>query len=93
LALQSDLSDEVFNVASGSETSLNELAAALLKVMGSDLQPEYGPERTVNPVSRRLADTSKAERMLGFKAQIGLEEGLSQLVEWWQMNKKVEVEA
>jgi len=93
LALQSDLSDEVFNVASGSETSLNELAAALLKVMGSDLQPEYGPERTVNPVSRRLADISKAERMLGFKAQIGLEEGLSQLVEWWRMNTKVEVEA
>jgi len=93
LALQSDMSDEVFNVASGSETSLNDLAAALLKVMGSALQPEYGPERTVNPVSRRLADTSKAERMLGFKSQIGLEEGLSQLVDWWRMNKKVEVEA
>jgi UDP-glucose 4-epimerase len=92
LALQSDVSDEVFNVASGSETSLNELAAALLKVMGSGLQPEYGPERTVNPVSRRLADTSKAETMLGFKAQISLEQGLSQLVEWWRMNKKVEVE-
>jgi UDP-glucose 4-epimerase len=93
LAMQSDLSDEVFNVASGSETSLNELAAVLLKVMDSDLQPEYGPERTVNPVSRRLADTSKAERLLGFKAQVGLEEGLSQLVEWWRMNKKVEAEA
>jgi UDP-glucose 4-epimerase len=93
LALQSDVSDEVFNVASGSETSLNELAEALLKVMGSVLQPEYGPERTVNPVSRRLADTSKAERVLGFKAQISLEEGLSQLVEWWRINKKVEVEA
>jgi UDP-glucose 4-epimerase len=93
LALQSDLSDEVFNVASGFETSLNDLAAALLKVMDSDLQPEYGPERTVNPVSRRLADTSKAERMLGFKARIGLEEGLSQLVEWWRMSKKMEVEA
>jgi UDP-glucose 4-epimerase len=93
LAMQSDLSDEVFNVASGFETSLNELAAVLLKVMDSDLLPEYGPERTVNPVSRRLADTSKAERLLGFKAQVGLEEGLSQLVEWWRMNKKVEAEA
>ncbi|MEC4749596.1 NAD-dependent epimerase/dehydratase family protein [Methylomicrobium sp. Wu6] len=87
LALQSDVSDEVFNVASGSETSLNELAAALLNVMSSDLQPEYGPERTVNPVSRRLADTSKAGRLLGFQAQVGLEDGLSQLVDWWRMNK------
>jgi UDP-glucose 4-epimerase len=88
LALQSDVSDEVFNVASGSETSLNELAAALLKVMDSDLQPEYGPERTVNPVSRRLADTSKAEKMLGFRSQVGLEEGLSRLVDWWRLSNK-----
>lgn len=88
LALQSDVSDEVFNVASGEETSLNDLAATLLKVMGSDLKPEYGPERTVNSVSRRLADTQKAEQMLGFKARVGLEEGLATLVDWWQASKK-----
>ena len=87
LALQSDLTDDVFNIASGSETSLNDLAKALLKVMGSDLQPEYGPERTVNPVSRRLADTSKAEELLGFRAQVSLEDGLSQLVNWWRANQ------
>ena len=84
LALLSDASDEVFNVASGEETSLNDLAAALLRVMDSDLKPEYGPERTINSVSRRLADTSKAEQMLGFKATIGLEVGLARLVEWWR---------
>jgi len=84
LALQSDVSEEVFNVASGTETTLNELAAALLKVMGSKLQPEYGPERSVNPVSRRLADISKAKRLLGFNARVGLEEGLDRLVEWWR---------
>ncbi|HVN85470.1 MAG TPA: NAD-dependent epimerase/dehydratase family protein [Candidatus Binatia bacterium] len=87
LALQSDVADDVFNVGSGSETSLNELAAALLKVMGSNLRPEYGPERQVNPVPRRLADTTKAERMLGFRAQFGLVDGLSRLVEWWQANR------
>jgi UDP-glucose 4-epimerase len=87
LALQSDLGDDVFNVASGTETSLNDLAAALLKVMGSDLKPEYGPERKVNPVSRRLADTTKAEKMLGFRAEVDLEEGLRRLVGWWQAAK------
>jgi UDP-glucose 4-epimerase len=87
LALQSDLTDDVVNIASGSETSLNDLAKALLKVMGSDLQPEYGPERAVNPVSRRLADTSKAEELLGFRAQVSLEDGLSQLVNWWRANQ------
>jgi UDP-glucose 4-epimerase len=87
LALQSELSDDVFNIASGTETSLNDLAAALLKVMGSDLQPEYGEARTVNPVSRRLADMTKAEQVLGFKAQVGLEDGLFRLVEWWRANQ------
>jgi UDP-glucose 4-epimerase len=88
LALKSDVSDDVFNIASGQETSLNELAAALLKVMGSNLQPEYGAERKVNPVSRRLADVSKAHRALGFKAQVKLEDGLSRLVDWWRANRQ-----
>jgi len=88
LALASDVSDEIFNVASGVETSLNELAAALLKVMGSALKPEYGPERKVNPVSRRLADISKAEKLLGFRATVSLEDGLRRLVQWWQVNRE-----
>ena len=90
IALQSDVSDDVFNVASGVETSLNELAAALLRVMRSDLKSEYGPERKVNPVSRRLADTSKAENVLGFRATVGLEDGLARLVEWWRVNQEMQ---
>ncbi len=88
LALQSDVTDEVFNVASGTETSLEELARALLKVMGSDLGLEYGPERSVNAVPRRLADTDKARRELGFESQVKLEEGLERLVAWWQANRE-----
>jgi nucleoside-diphosphate-sugar epimerase len=88
VALASDVKDEVFNIASGTETSLNELAAALLKVMGSNLKPEYGPERKVNPVSRRLADISKARRLLGFEPTVDLEEGLVRLVAWWESNRR-----
>jgi UDP-glucose 4-epimerase len=89
LALASDLGDDVFNVASGTETSLNELAQALLNVMGSDLKPIYGPERSVNPVARRLADTTRAKNLLGFTSSIGLEDGLARLVEWWHHNKSM----
>ena len=89
LALQSDVTDDVFNVGSGRETSLNELADALLATMNSTLRPEYGPERKVNPVPRRLADTTKAERLLGFRAQVDLREGLARLVEWWRANATV----
>jgi UDP-glucose 4-epimerase len=91
LALVSEVSDEVFNIASGTETSLNELADALLSVMGSRLKPEYGPERKVNPVARRLADTTKARAMLGFEAQVGLEEGLRRLVKWWRATRVVPI--
>ena len=84
LAAEADVTDEMFNVASGVETSLDQLARTLLDVMGSDLEPEYGPERAVNNVSRRLADTSAAAERLGFTAEIDLHEGLRRLVEWWQ---------
>jgi UDP-glucose 4-epimerase len=84
LAAESDATDDVFNVASGVETSLDDLARTLLKVMGSDLSPEYGPERKVNNVSRRLASTDAAGDRIGFRAEIDLEEGLRRLVDWWR---------
>jgi len=87
LAARAGVTDQVFNVASGSETSLTELAHALLRVMGSSLQPEYGPERKVNPVPRRLADTRAAERLLGFCSQVRLQDGLHRLVDWWQRER------
>jgi UDP-glucose 4-epimerase len=88
LAAQADVTDEVFNVASGTETSLLELAHLLLKVMGrEDLEIEFGPERGVNKVPRRLADTTLARERLGFEAQIGLEDGLRALVEWWRAER------
>ncbi|KOP25821.1 NAD-dependent epimerase [Hapalosiphon sp. MRB220] len=88
LAAKADVTDEVFNVASGVESSLNDLAYSLAKVMGSDLQPEYGPERKVNPVQRRLADVSKAQKLLSFAAEVSLEEGLRRLVNWWRSEKQ-----
>jgi len=59
----------------------------LLRVMDSDLGVEHGPERAANKVSRRLADTSLARDQIGFEAQVGIEEGLSQLVAWWRAER------
>ena len=81
-AMESEVTDEVFNVASGTETSLLELLNAVLRVTGSKLEPEFLPARSVNPVPRRLADTKKAENLLGFKARVGVEEGLRRLIAW-----------
>lgn len=87
LAAKADVTDEVFNIASGQETSLLELAQMLSKVMGSDIPPHHGPERKVNGVTRRLADISKARDMIGFEAKISMEEGLRDLVEWWRRER------
>jgi UDP-glucose 4-epimerase len=87
LAAKANITDEVFNVASGVETSLNDLAAGLLRVMGSMLKPEYGPARKVNAVPRRLAETNNAKQKIGFEAEVGLDEGLRRLVAWWQASR------
>lgn len=84
LAAGSGITEGVYNIASGTETSLLELAEALLRAMDSDLPVEHGPERAVNGVVRRLADVSAARQDLGFEATIGLEDGLRLLVEWWR---------
>jgi UDP-glucose 4-epimerase len=82
LAMASDVSDEVFNVASGTETSLLDLLEALLRATGNEgVRPVLLAERAVNPV-RRLADVTKAEHMLGFRARMGIEDGLRRLVTW-----------
>lgn len=88
LAWQSQVGDDVFNVASGRETSLLELARMLLDVMGSPLAPLHGPARKVNAVTRRLADVTRAEDRLGFRARITLEEGLRDLVDWWKQARE-----
>src|SRR5256712_6435916 len=82
-AANSSITDDVLNIASGTETSLTELATTLGRVMGIDIPAEYGPARRMTPVWRRLADVKKAERLIGFKSDVSLEEGLRQLVQWW----------
>jgi UDP-glucose 4-epimerase len=80
--LMSDVTDEVFNVGMGVETTLNELCRQLLKITGSNLEPEYHETRKVNNVRARRATTEKAEKMIGFRGSVPLEEGLRRLVEW-----------
>jgi UDP-glucose 4-epimerase len=92
LAASADATDEVFNIGSGTETSLTELAHALLRAMGSDLQLEFGPPRGVNSVTRRLADVSRAAERLGWKSEITLDEGLRRLVAWWRAERRAEGE-
>ena len=83
-AARAPVTDKSFNIASGVETSLADLAVILLAAMDSDLGVEYGPARTVNGVTRRLADISAASEYLDWKPEIHLADGMRDLVAWWR---------
>lgn len=82
-ALQSDVTDEAFNIGNCEETSLKQLLEVLLKVNDSNLEPEYREENSINPVSRRLADIEKAGKLLNFTPTVSLEEGMKELTKWY----------
>jgi UDP-glucose 4-epimerase len=92
LAATAPVEDEVFNIGTGRETSLNQLAGHMLSIMDSDLGVERVEARRINPVPRRLADVQKARRLLGFEAQVPVEAGLATFVDWW-MRERSEVVA
>jgi UDP-glucose 4-epimerase len=89
LAATRGVAGEVYNVASGVETSLKGLAEALLRAMGAETGIEFAPPRAVGSVPRRVAATGKARRDMGFEAEFTLDQGLGRLVEWWSTSGRV----
>jgi UDP-glucose 4-epimerase len=82
LGVQRDVDDDVFNVGTGVQTSLNDLCHMLLKITGCSLQPEYREARRVGNVQRRRAAVEKAEKVLGFRTTVSLEQGLQEFIRW-----------
>jgi UDP-glucose 4-epimerase len=94
LAAQSDVTDEVFNVGTGIQTSLNQLCEMLLRLTDSKLRPEYREARAVANVQTRRAAVDKIKRELDFEATVSLEQGLRELICWRQaVRRQVEVVA
>jgi UDP-glucose 4-epimerase len=83
LAMASSVSDECFNVGTGTATTINELVELLLELSRSEMRPEYRPQEQ-SFVTHRVGSTAKAERLLGFRAAISLEDGLRSVVRWRQ---------
>ena len=76
LALEAPgVAGHAFNAAAGHSSSLNELVAALNRLLGSDLDPVYGDPRP-GDVARSLADISRAREVLGYEPRVSIDEGL-----------------
>ena len=76
---------EVVNVGSGSEVSIREIVRKVGEITGAELEVE-GDEQRMRPakseVSRLLSDSSKAERLAGWRTQVTLDDGLHRTVDW-----------
>lgn len=80
LALRTEATGEIFNVGTGHETSINDLVQTLSGLLGQDVRPLYASNPIHNYVIRTLADTTKAETLLGFRAEVSFREGVARLV-------------
>jgi UDP-glucose 4-epimerase len=88
-ALKADTVDSFYNVGRGIQTTIKELTELILEITGSNLKIQYKPEGTTF-VKNRVGCPKKAEAEIGFKAQVGLKDGLERLIEW-RKNHKEEV--
>jgi UDP-N-acetylglucosamine 4-epimerase len=79
--------NQVYNIACGKQTSLNELFRQLQKESGIQIEPFYGPER-IGDVSHSLADITKAENLLGYHPKVSVKEGLHKTLLWYQSKRK-----
>jgi UDP-glucose 4-epimerase len=80
-------SGQTYNVGTGRRTTVIDLAAALNRVMGTNLNPQHGPART-GDVRHSCADISRTQRDLGYQPVVGFEEGLRQTLEWYRRAQK-----
>jgi UDP-glucose 4-epimerase len=75
---------ETINLGNGREVTVKELAELIARTLpGRNIAVEYGPPRP-GDVLRLIADSSKAQRLIGFQPQVSLKQGLERLRDWYQ---------
>lgn len=77
-----EANEEVFNVGSGNQYSIKEIADKLAHVMNKDISPEITGKYRVGDIRHCFANNQKAKKILGFEPQVDFEEGLRELAEW-----------
>jgi nucleoside-diphosphate-sugar epimerase len=82
------VSGEVINVATGGRISLKELFKTVRDVVGTRVEPAYGPPRA-GDVKDSQADIGKAQRLLGYTPIVSFEEGLRNTIEWYRSTQAV----
>lgn len=77
------VSGEVFNVACGTTTSVNDIVKELNKILGTRIKAKYAPKRK-GDVRKTRADVGKMKKLLGLRKIIGFEEGMKLTIDWFR---------
>jgi UDP-glucose 4-epimerase len=77
---------DVYNIASGKETTIADLAKTIITLTGNKSKIEHLPKRAWDNSGKRYGSTEKSKRELGFEAKTPLSEGLKITVEWTKEN-------
>lgn len=77
---------DVYNLASGVETSILDLATMIKRLTGDSAGIEFLPGRPWDRSGKRFGSTEKAQRCLGFRATVELSDGLSRTIDWTRQN-------
>jgi len=84
LAMENEkIKSGVFNIATGKETSINELVKTINEILGKNIEPIYEGERP-GDIKRSVADITKAKRKLGYRPEYNLKIGLEKTIEWYR---------
>ena len=91
--LDSRAEGKIFNVGNDRETTINELAALIIEMTGTrsvirrvSYEERYG--KGFEDTKRRIPDVRRAEEVLGFRASVGLRDGLERTLQWWRQTHK-----
>ncbi len=88
LAMRSRLKGEIMNVGTGTSYSFNSIIEKLNAAMGTKIVPKYVKNPLKNYVAHTLAETSKTEKLLGFRPKITLDDGIARTVKYYASVKK-----
>ena len=77
---------DVYNLASGVQTSILDLATLINQMTGNTAKLGYVVGRNWDHSGKRYGSTEKAKRVLGFEAYVSLQEGLRRTIDWTQAN-------
>lgn len=77
---------EVFNIACGKPSTLNQLVAWLNQALGTDLEPIYEPPRPAD-IRHSYASIRKAEAVLGYRPSLDVQAGLQRTIEWFKTHE------